>query len=286
MYNKIFEDPAVLYGTNIEENIKCISKENFFGDIKEYLLNALPNFISTIGNIKDYLSNLVVFTPTEMKSCTKEQVVILKSLKDVTFTEASEILVPIPENFKGNYLNYLKELEPIIKGVMANCLSVVHDYKTYISLFLSTKDTKQRIADMTPKFKELAKYRESCISTVGKYFPKDTSSSRTMLKNVIERIADFNEIYTITNRIATYLKHETIDKLRNTVNDCYDLLKVIIKDINNSDSISKEAATNLSNGTYEVAKYVEMVSILYFDASVAIKAAVNMGDIIVETIKN
>lgn len=282
-----FEKEALsaLYGLTIEDNIKYISSEHFETNNQSGFLNfSLPKFTNMFSNVKDYISNAFSTTPEELKEYTKEQQKILQGLKDKTFIELSEYLVPIPENFTGNYIDYLQTLEPIVKESFVSCIQNINDFKNYLGLFLSTSDYKTSFKDFSSKYKQLETYRTRCSKILGRFFPKDTASSRTMLKNVVERIADFETIYGITNRLNSIIQSVNVSNIRSLVDDCYNTLSIITTNLGAEDSkVSKEAAKNLSVGTFEIAKYVEFISVLYFDTVTAIKSAINMGDILINS---
>ena len=272
-----------IYGSTAEENVRYITNENFIEtNHSNFLSLAIPNFSRMFSNISDYISNAFSSSNCkELESYTKDQQRIINGLKNRNFAELSDVLVPVPENFKGNYIAYLKDLEPIVKNSMVSCLNNINEFRNYISLFMSTSDYKTNVKDFTKKYKDLEFYRNSCVKTLNKYFPRDTSSSRTMLKNVVDRVADFNEIFTITNRLNGIIKSVNVGKIQEAVNDCYNVLNMISNNLDkDTSSISKEAAKNLSVGSYEVAKYVEFVASLYFDTVTAVKSAINMGDIL------
>lgn len=273
------------FGKTTEERLQYISNE-FFGtsmltDAKNFLMAAMPDITNLFGNVRSYMSNLLSSSSEELKDFTKEQQTILRKLKDQTFLELSEVLVPIPENFRGKYIEYLCTLESIVKDCFNVCLTNISDFRNHLSLFLSTSDYKKSVRDLSTKYKALEKYRTDHLKTLGRYFPKDTSSSRTMLKNVVDRIKDFEEIYAICNRLSNIVAGVNVTKIKESVDDCYETLTVITNNLSHDNtSVSKEAAKSLSVATYEMAKFVEFVAVLYFDTTTAIKSAVNMGGIL------
>ena len=270
-----FENIGLDFGTDNESNIRYISSEGILEDASMFIKSAMPGFISDFFEVKDKVNEMnaskdIIF------SFTKEQKDIISKLKEVDYYSSSDILVTVPENFEGNYLEYVKNLNEISTKTFADCIKVVSDFRNYVSQFITNKEEKKALKDITHHYEDLKKRRELISKVLHRWFPKDTSKSRTELKNVVSRINDFYDIYSEVNKLTNTLKTVSVANLYMAVNDCADTLK-LVTDNKDSSVVSQAAAKNLSIGTYEVAKYVEFVTVVYFDCTTAIKCSILMG---------
>ena len=280
LYNDIIASTA--YGATIEDAIRIISTEGVFLDVKNFLAKHLPSLTTVFENLKESVKEMVGAIPEDLKNFSREQRKIVQKLRQISYLEVSEILVPVPENFNGYFLDYLEEFEPMVRNSLSSCMLNLSEYRSYLALFMSTSDYKGSIRDMTPKYKSLETYRNQCVKTLNKYFPRDTGIDRMMLKKVVARLSDFEKLFDYCLKLDNVLVNFNIGEFKSMVDDCYYTLNLLNKDIDKENSqITMESIKNLSVGTYEIAKYVEFISSLYFDIVTIIRCITYAGHIIV-----
>lgn len=258
----------------LENHIATIALEqNFVTNAINRLLDFLPDF-------KIRLSEAIVESHDQSKVYAELSKNIKYKEKQVSqvvgvipFSEVGEMLVPVPENFKGNYIRYLDTLLELAADVYRQDLAVLKQYETMLSVFITNKDARlSTFVKEKAFFKEVSNIRNKTTIALRTFFPKETGVSIARSKDIVERMADFPEMSKKAVDLAAI--HNTVDvsKINNITQSCTELLGIIIKNIENGEckDASPDAALALSEGAYTVAQYVEMISAFYYSTTVAI----------------
>ena len=261
----------------LENYIQTIALEqNFVTNAINRLLDYLPDFKTRLSEaIVDSHDQSKVYAELSKNIKYKEKQVS-QVVGVIPFSEVGEMLVPVPENFKGNYIKYLDTLLELSADVYRQDLAVLKQYETMLSVFITNKEARlSTFVKEKAYFKEVSNIRNKTSMTLHTFFPKETGVSIARAKDIVGRMGDFTEISKKAVDLAAI--HNTVDvsKINNITQSCTELLGIIIKNIENGEckDASPDAALALSEGAYTVAQYVEMISAFYYSTTVAITVA-------------
>lgn len=249
---------------SIEAQLDNLSFESYaFKDVLPMFRNLLPNLLDQIKSINLNNKDDEEYSAI-IKQIKKTNINLSKKIKFANFGTYNKLLVSIPENFKGYFLNYLILLDSLNKDIYENGIEILTNYNTILSTFISNKEDKISMKDYTNLYKDAAKKRENILNQLSLYFD-DNKASKNYLENVIERFADLDNLEKEVTNFDKAHNKQNMSNITSLVDKSVELLNLIIL---NSESeiknISGSAAINISKGAYEVGKYVELISIYRF----------------------
>jgi hypothetical protein len=199
-----------------------------------------------------------------------------QKLEHVNFGTYNKTLVSIPEGFKGYFINYLVTLNKLQSDIYDNGSVMLKEYNSILSSFITNKEDKISLRDHTTFFNKLSKDRENINKQLDIYFTTG-SNSKSYLQNVIQRFADLDNIVGEVKNLRKKHNSQNIDKLSDQVKEAVSLLDVVIKQSNDSIvKLSGSSAMNISTGAYEVAKFVELLSIFRFKTDQAVTSVTRL----------
>ena len=209
-----------------------------------------------------------------VKGIVKEFPELDKKLKYANFVDYNKTLVSVPEGFRGNLLDYLKLLNKVTPDVYSSANTMLAEYHTMLANFVTNKDSKISLRDETGFFKKITHHREDINKQINHYFPTGGSTSKQYLGTVIHRFADIHSLVDEVKNLDRKHVAQNLKTVNGEVQECVELLNIIIdhNEKNAISTVSGEAAMNIAAGTYEVAKYIEFLSIYRFKTMLAITA--------------
>jgi len=243
----------------------------FLADMKKMLSQSLPSFIAELGSLKN------LFGDTQQPSHCNE---IFKftprahyKAQHLDFLIYGEALVSVPENFSGHYLDYAVSL--------ARSLNIAHDrivlllahINSYLSVLVTNREQHTSTKDVSRMYHEAGQERETILRDLQLFFPEENGVAKQAIRNVLYRFADINtmreHVATIGKSIARY----RLNEIKSQTQETTDLVTMLVAQLNDTDvkAITPAVAKTVSAGLYETARYVELVSMLYYDTTVFLK---------------
>lgn len=243
---------------------------NYLANVINVFKNVLPNLTSHITNLAGSLRQ--DDNSDTIKNAVKNFAELEKKLKYAEFVTYSKTLISVPEGFKGNLLDYIHMLDKLTPEVYSGINDTLTEYKAILSTFITNKDAKIGLKDETKFFLQLEKHRLEVVDQLDKFYPKDSNVSKCYLGDALNRFGDVSELVTAIKSLDKKHVAQNIANMDNKIKECVDLLNVIIESINNKgiENVSGNASMNISKGAYEVAKYVEFVTVFRFKTMQAI----------------
>ena len=229
--------------------------------------DLLPNILDRIEKISLQLDDYLGQSNTIAKQLLTERSVVIRSSKELPFLTFSNRYVTVPENFNGNFLEYGETLAACIKEVMPMQKNFLQEYNRSLSMFLTNKDDRTTIsANHTDIYKAANAKRVAVEAMISKFYGSYTGRSRVEIKNIMKRMSELDEIILTVGKIGELTKPSLVYEMNDSLKECTAKLNLIIKRIreNSFSILSPERTRTLSEGTFEIAKFCEMVSILYF----------------------
>lgn len=235
--------------------------------------NILANVIGAFKNVVPELREKLVNAFDSLKGAddlTKEVNEVIKSFKKVekkiphaSYLNVAKVVVSVPEGFKGNMLDYLTFLNSISEEIFRDANKVLGEYNVVLSSFISNKQDKITLKDHTALFKRVKERRVQITEKIATFFPTTSVTSKQRLSDVCERFADLEPMSKVVELLGRERKSHNLKEISASVRQITDLLNIVVDDVqkNGIENVSGAAAMNISEGAYELGKFIELVAI-------------------------
>lgn len=251
--------------------------------------NLIPKASDVISNITATLTNSVCIDK-EVKDIglmTKKYKEVLTLTKNVPFMSMRDAVVLVPEGFKGDLSTYSKVLLAIRQAVIQDALEVMRDYEIQLSIFLNNADSRKSLEKYDFNYKKVEAKRKEMEATLARYFTANNVKSRQKFGEVVSRYTDLVDIFKNAESLGGMKPKQDLEKLVNSSKTITGILGLIKDKIekNELDIISGQAAKNISEGSFQVAKYLEVVSLVMFNVEVYVGCVDVMADQLYKALK-
>lgn len=252
-----------------------------FSDVLVLLRQIVPK---SVDLIKSYIPNLLELqnpsTPIQGVS-NKLYKDVLVSAGKVSFLAYDKTGVSVPEGFSGELIPYLQLLISHTEEEIKEGAKVLSDYNLQLSMFISNADIRTSMKSHSEFYKDVRSERDRRQKEIAKFFDKKNGTlSRRPLGNLIERFNDLDKVFTLSEnlgRLRGQLSYKTVvADVQKTV-DMLGLVKARLEDSTISD-VSGQMAKNLSEGAYEIAKFVEAMSLNGYLVDTALGMTHNLAE--------
>jgi hypothetical protein len=240
-------------------NLEAMSLTNMVGSIK----NLFPSFAQ---KLKD-TSNIVVTIPEVKVEMTDAQEFVLKNVHVKEFMDLADLQIQTPEGFSGSYVDYSALLYEISKQNSTIIEDVLRPFSTYLSQFISNKDSKLSTRDITQRYFDAESKVKMYTARLGK-FRENGTSGLTTLGKVVSRKADIAAVYSNTYLITKSLENTNLKEVQKLVDHCHALLNMIVDQAvkGSIESVTPEVARNLAYSAEHVAEEIEFIALVHFKA--------------------
>lgn len=187
-------------------------------------------------------------------------------LAHANFVNAADVLISVPEGFKGDLLAYSQSLGAISGDIFREANQILGEYNFALSAFITNKDHQISLKDHTAVFLRVKAARETFAAEIGKYFDPDSNLSKLKLKQVVNRFGDLDDLVKGVDKLNVQRKSQNVKDISMAVKKSLDMLDLILKSAQEKGmtNISPNAAMNISTGAYEIGKYVEFIAVYRF----------------------
>lgn len=248
------------------------------GDVISVLKRFLPKSSELL---KEYLPGLQQFIgKNEVPVETTKRKGLVRRLSGLSFIAYEDMLVSVPEGFKGKFIPYLETLLKQNKIVTEKTMSVLANYSTELSMFLSNADVRKSLSAHKDAKREIRKEREELIRAVEVFFDKKSTLARRKLRDVVDRFGDIDKVFALEERLTESRKQLKLENVIAETKKLSEMLTLVKSRIDSGDiaDVSGQAAIGLSEGAYEVAKYLEYVSLHCFFVEVSLAVVKNFAE--------
>lgn len=256
--------------TSIEQQVNVLALEsNIISNMAQGFAQLSDKLVTNIRNSNAMLLGFIDINKDKSESLGRVNDKAVAALKTLDFLNYGSRLINTPENFKGNLLDYAVELESIIKSLYKANNETLAEYNMLLSAFITNKDSRQSLKDHSSFYKRIRSERESFIRRLDA-FSEHNGSNRIPLNKVISRMADIPELIKASVEVSKLQNRDVIVNLNTAVKQSVDLLDMVSTQIKEGTitELPPTAAVSISHGAFEVAKLVELVSIVYYDVEV------------------
>lgn len=259
-------------------------RQESFADLNiviEMGLRAIGNLFTTIGNFA-YLSTISNIDKGRKEvSDSNNWISKLESRKNmVNFVAMRDLIVPIPEGFKGDFPAYAAMLTDLRAPSFKACNDFLSQFQTYASLFVSDKATKLSNKSLENDFKAIRKLRGANEAKVQSFFGGG-QAQRGKIGELFESPHDL--IPALKQTVANWdavLRGDQLKTVKAYAETLTSTLK-LVEEIQNSGEntvISKAAILNLAQGAREAAEEIEAVGKFFVRSEIASVSAGHIAE--------
>lgn len=248
---------------SLESQMRHLAMESSFADnVLSVFRDVVPNLAGALRSAFSNLRNTHDITP-EVVAIQKTFKLVDGKIPNAKYLNYTSMLVSVPEGFKGSLLEYVLFLENISDDLFRDTLQTIGEYNVVLATFISDKDSKTALKDHSALFARVAERREKITGGIKKFFPGTATISKQKFGEVIARFGEIEQIVKVVEKIERSRKQHNLNEVAAAVQKATDMLDVIVKDIetNGVTNVSGNSAMNISQGAFELGKYVELVAL-------------------------
>ncbi len=268
---------------SLESQLERISLESdVLANLIETFKTTIPNFLGQLKSVSAHFAETGREQAKINIDLSKKERQVIEAASHIDYLNFGERLISVPEGFKGDLLKYSVLLNKIVTEAYQAQNTILSEYNTILSSFISNKEDKISLKDHTAFFERIQKRRAELTKELSNFSNSTTGVSKAKFKSVVSRMGDVQALYEEANKLSKLHSAAKLNEIQNAVNHSVDLLDIIIKGVldGKTTNVSPNATQNIAKGAYEVAKYVEFVGVVYFDVTVFLNTLDGLSDAI------
>lgn len=256
--------------------------------------SVLPN---VVGTIKNFFPDLVhqfkaSFVGTsELEKADTKPVKLEKELVDFlkknNYIDLMNVSVTVPEGFDAEFIYAIEVMDQATAAIQSLINRDIRDFRVYVSTFLTNKDTKISLKDLSLSFENTDRQLRDLNELYAQLYKQNSFESTKPLKTLVKRNADIETVLTKLVHTKSKLNQIDISALKSLLQDIAHMLESIVDQVQNKkiENVSPEAIINLTHGTQVTAKAAETISASYFRTMTIINAIERLPQELVENHK-
>ena len=238
------------------------------------ILGLVSAFIPSVVKAFGFVSDLDKLPSYE--GVGHEHVEFLGKVLKHSYAETRYLRAYRPAGLQTPLIHYLPQLEKSVDHVLDFVPNVLVPYITYLALLVSSRDAAMSTDDHKQLTGPLAAQRAELELTIGKMFDANTQKTDSTVAQLIERNADWPEIFKLSTSIDNKIHSLKIKDIDNKIRQAQDYLNIIYDMAQQADGKLKgatpEVLTALYEGAFQVACELEFVSVTYYRCLVVAQA--------------
>lgn len=268
---------------SVEQQLDRIAFEsNFASNLIELFKTTLPSVVQKIHEAVS--SSFIAKEPDaavnfgrQLKGDYKS---LSKKLETSNFINFKDMLIQVPEGFKGNFTEYLDFQDKVFNQVIANGNELLSEYSVILAAFITNKENKLSLKDHTGFYKKIQAQRVELAKGFDKFFNVNSDSPLQRLNQIIGRFEDVEDIVDKTIKLETNTKQSNLNEIQSSVKKISGYLDILIAQVrdNSVSNVSGSAARNIAEGAFEVAKFVEFISLFHFRTEQSVQTTKKLLD--------
>ena len=265
--------------------LESLSNESIIVEnIKTLFTEKLPNFITSIKSKLIFFDSIKDEEKISKDVLNDKYKIALKHIPALDFLLFADRIISVPEDFEGQLLDYLKILNQTYPMFSNQINDILDEYNLILASFATNKENKYSLQDHSRLFDLSRIKRESILSELKVFFPKDTGKTKKRMRDVLKNFGELEPLILTASKLNDQILVTNLNQIKNRVNKTIDSLDIILKQMTNNeaDRLSQEAALNISKGAFEIGKLIESYVIVYNDTRIAVYSVEKLLDTIID----
>lgn len=277
LFSKQDQQPSVTFTLeqfkNYYQTAKLVSTENLY----DYLYKVKDTFNTAQKRFDTDYDKLGV-------DVQKSRFEVEHVIKRVKFNNLKDYLVSKPENFKGKYVLYIKDMLETSETLIPSTVKTLTTLKLTIASFINEyKESEIFTLYGADYFQSAKDSTEQSVKTISKYFHKD-NSTKAHVGEVLRTFNDVPDIYDTVDSVSRILTIDVVKQINKMADEASGLVDNLIEQNGKTGLLVKNdtAKKELIDALYTSAKQVETVSYLYANLIQFYAAYKKLGDLILD----
>lgn len=228
-----------------------------------FFQDALP---SLTQKLKGYVSSLKFEEQhPNIQSIEKDYADLEHAHLEKRFLLHRDILVQVPEGFKGEFLPYVHALDAMGAKLYEQTHQLLTEYRFVLSSILTNQEQRTSLKDLTASYEKVAAARSKLEHGIAPFF-EDSAVSRARLISVLPSFREGRELVRATKRLNQYTDVKQLRTLQQSVKEVVEVIDVLEAQVAKSDmtEISPEIVKNIGLGAYELAQHIDKVVVFHY----------------------
>ena len=303
MNKHTFFSPTPNTDRHIEHNLLMLRTESFnekdafnkfdlnlFKETVKGIFEKFSNFefsegFSAIFKWYDSLSNVSLDNINRSFGTMNNKVKDLAKKKgDLNFVLYNDILLPVPDGFKGNWTEYVETMMKHREQLIKTSLGSLDEFQVFISAFLSNKDSRIALQDNRNINLGKAKVRIEQTKAFDSFFDPSGYNQRATVGKTFNSTADLHQGLKLSMDHWNYVKEVDLKGVESKVGILAERINTLISIYENHKDIevSKQALLNIAEGSYETACQIEHMALFVARSEMVMTTAGNMATRLLE----
>ena len=253
------------YSREILISLEANMFSDTLGQLKSLVTDITANVSNRIKDINYYIKRL----PEDPKVFFNDLEYLDHTLRNVSYIDIRDMLVPIPENFVGNYLEYSTQLTTLVRSVNTNIEPLIKDYKVLISSIINNGGDSVILKDYNDLYSTAKQNKAIINSSLAGFLTGRASTAK--IGNLLHNLNQLTNLDRSVFSLLSEIKVNEIVKLNKDVDQIHQLLEMLVDAINNKEVVlNKNDVLDIGNGAFILASYLEAIAMLYYSVNVFI----------------
>ncbi len=236
--------------------LEAFSVDNVTGLLKDVFPATKNAFEDFIGSFRRDVA-VVALAPNHSQ--------FEKEVSKHTYMDIKELRAFTPEGLSVDFREYADYLLAAAKH-SANVLQLVADFNVYLAQLISNNDLRLSTDDKAGRMSAIEEDRQLLLKDIGGCFDKGSTRTETTISKVIDRNADWQDIFNICEDMTKLITSVDRNKLNRAVDTCVEMVSTLERKIKASEmeGVSSNVVNNLATGTYQVAAELEFYATNFY----------------------
>ena len=262
---------------NNAKEIMIALEDNMFSSAVDGLVSLISDISGNLNNrlkdIKYYFQGL----PEDPQKFFDDLNYLEEKIDSLRYIDYKDNYVPVPENYTGKpYIEYTKVLEEDVKSIRPKIKPLFKDYTVLLSSIINNGSDGVILKDYQTLYKTTSEDRKKLDDSLKEFF----GNEKTTVLKISKLINSFDDLKKLMKAQRDLLGSINVNELLelNTdvqnLNSLFDNLIENVKD--NKIVINKADVLDIGQGAYEIAQYLESISLVYYNVNVLINRIKDM----------
>jgi hypothetical protein len=229
------------------------------------IANSLQNLMPSIQkNFQSFIHNFSRSEPAvQLKSNERD---FMRLLDGRIYLNLSPLIAYVPEGLEVAYIEYLMLVREAVQHCHTVTMHSLNEYSMYLAQIITNRQLKVTTMPHDALYAKMEKSRTELNKRLSKCFKMGSSRAERTYGDVVDRNADWPEVFKLVTEIDHLVNTINRDDLHKKAEECNTQLGIIIKQIRNNEfeGAGPEVVNNLASGAYQVGAELELFAATYF----------------------
>ncbi len=241
----------------------------FHGDRENSLSNLLRSIGDHLRNRIQDLREYISHAPDDSTQLTKNLDEVVKNSDKIDYMHVRDQMVAVPEGYTHySYLVYITELVELINDTDTITERLCAEYKQLVNVIAVNGSDKVLMTDYQKLYEEATSHRDRILEKMKPFFTENHIAVAPV-KIVIHSLSDIKPLRHYVDILSGGCRPEYLNSVSSKIEDIHSSMDVLISNISkHSVVIHGPDISDLGQGAYALAQYLEAVGLLYYNSVV------------------